>query len=940
MMRKNINLMPLLLACLALLSFGGYAQQLRQDPNLVTGRLKNGFTYYIYKSNKTPGNSVLRLFLNAGSLQEDSDQLGLAHFIEHMAFNGTKHYSKNDVIEFLESKGVKFGADLNAHTSFDETVYKISINTEDEKNLEKSIDIMADWAFGITFDSHEIDKERGVVIEEWRSKQGAANRLREQYLPVLFNKSRYAERLPIGKVDILKSFKRQTIVDFYEKWYRPDLMSIAIITDIDPKKVETYIKNEFNQYKAKSKAPRIYYELPQHRDTLFSILTDKEANAIELSVFNKIRSFSGIKTEQDYKAQLIRSFFNALTKSRFSRISQLQNDFKEGSFSVSNIVLKNGIVSGGAALYHDKIKEGITQYLTETQRIFRYGFTSDEIKKYRDEYIAAIKRSEASEDKTQGETYVNEIHDVFYNGSTMLAKTERNRLALKYAPQIDSLTLFDFLKSVNKPGNTVVLLTAPEKDKTSLPDQPALKAMFAKAASEKIAPWSDQLSIPEKLLAQEPKAGKVVKQEIISPIGLTKWTLSNGSIVYLKPTEERKNYLSLSGFRKGGIYALDSAQYVTAQFVKPVTGLSGAGPFSRRALTEFLTGNSASATLVLSNTREGVVTSADWKDARTMFQLMYLKWMYPNADPLTFEQAKRQTIEQMENNKLSPNYAYNKAIAELLKGDDDYASNLSEARLNKEAQLKDIIPIFKSRFGSAKDFQFVIVGGFNPDSIKPLVEQYIGGLPGGDYNAKFVYKGPIEGHGAKDILMYAGTAPKSTVNLFYQNNQVNYDYPEILVQTLLQEVLKVKLRLNLREENSGVYGVGVSVSATSVPAPLIRSRISFTCAPESAEFLVKQARDEVKKIAANPQYFAAELANIKTQQIDGYKKQVGKNLFWSSALRNQFYFGFKDYSYFNNYENMINRITPEMVSDYAKKYMIETPGIKAVLMPENFKTLN
>lgn len=931
--------MTLLLAILGLLSPGTYAQQLRQDPNLVTGKLKNGFTYYIYKSDKTPGNSALRLFLNAGSLQESPEQLGLAHFIEHMAFNGTKHYSKNDVIEFLESKGVKFGADLNAHTSFDETVYKISINTEDEKNLEKSIDIMADWAFGVTFDSHEIDKERGVVIEEWRSKQGAANRLREQYLPVLFNKSRYAERLPIGKVDVLKNFKRQTIVDFYEKWYRPDLMSIAIVTDIDPKKVETYIKNEFNQYQAKSKSPRVYYELPAHQDTLFSILTDKEANAIELSVFNKIKSFSGIKTEQDYKNQLTRTFFNALAKSRFSRISQLQNDFKEGSFSISNIVIKNGIVSGGAALYHDKINEGIAQYLTETQRIFSYGFTHEEVKKYRDEYVAAIKRSIAAEDKTQAEIYLNEIHDVFYNGTVMLSKAERNRLALKYADQIDSLSLLSFLKSVNKPGNTVVLLTAPEKDKANLPDQATLKSMFAKAKSTPVAPWKDQVTIPKKLLAKEPVPGKIIREETIAAVGITKWTLSNGTIVYLKPTAERKNYLSISGFRKGGIYALDSAQYVTAQFVKPVTGLSGAGEFSRRALTQFLTGNSASATMVLSGSREGVVTSADWKDAKTMFQLMYLKWMYPNADPITFEQAKRQTIEQMENNKLSPNYAYNKAIGELLKGDDDYASEISADRL-KESRLSAIIPVFKSRFGSARDFQFVVVGGFNPDSIKPLIEQYIGGLPGGDYKNQFEYKGPVGGQVAKDILMYAGAAPKSTVNIFHQSNELNYDYPEILVQTLLQEVLKVKLRLNLREENSGVYGVGVSVSSTSIPAPLIRARISFSCAPESAEFLIKQAQSEVKKIAENPAYFASDLANIKVQQIDGYKKQADKNLFWSSALRNQFYFGFKDYSYFNDFENMINKISPAMVADYARKYMIDTPGIKAVLMPENFKTLN
>ncbi|MNJ91438.1 Protease 3 precursor [compost metagenome] len=939
-MRKRINIMVLLLTGLGFLNSYTYAQQLRQDPNLVTGKLKNGFSYYIYKSDKTKGNSVLRLFLNAGSLQEETDQQGLAHFIEHMAFNGTKHYSKNDVIQFLESKGVKFGADLNAHTSFDETVYKITINTEDEKNLEKSIDIMADWAFGVTFDSHEIDKERGVVIEEWRSKQGAANRLREQYLPVLFNKSRYAERLPIGKVDILKSFKRQTIVDFYEKWYRPDLMSIAIVTDIDPKKVESYIKNEFNQYKAKSKAPRLYYELPQHRDTLFSILTDKEANAIELSVFNKIKAFSGIKTEQDYKEQLTRTFFNALAKSRFSRISQLQNDFKEGSVSVSNIVLKNGIVSGGASLYHDKIKEGISQYLTEAQRIFRYGFTSDEVKKYRYEYIAAIKRSINAEDKTQAEAYVNEIHDVFYNGSTMLAKTERNRLSLKYAVQIDSLTILNFLKSVNKPGNTVVLLTAPEKDKANLPSQAKLGAIFAKAAAEQVAPWSDQITVPTTLLAQEPSAGKVVKEELLSSIGTTKWTLSNGTIVYLKPTTERKNYISLSGFRKGGIYALDSSQYVTAQFVKPVTGLSGAGDFSRRALTQFLTGNSASATLVLSSSREGVVSSADWKDAKTMFQLMYLKWMYPNADPVTFEQAKRQSLEQLENNKLSPSYAYTKAISELLKGDDDYASEMSAERLNKEAHLKYILPIFKSRFGSAKDFQFVIVGGFNLDSIKPFIEQYIGGLPAGDYNNKFEYKGPVGGNSAKDILVYAGAAPKSTVNLFHQSNKVNYDYPEILVQTMLQEVLKVKLRLNLREENSGVYGVGVSVSATNVPSPLIRARISFSCAPESADFLIKQAQIEVKKVADNPSYFASDLNNIKVQQIDGYKKQADKNLFWSSALRNQFYFGFKNYSYFNDFENMINKITPAIIADYAKKYLIDTPGIKAVLMPENFKTLN
>jgi zinc protease len=929
----------LLLLSLTLCSTTVFGQTLKQDPNLIKGKLANGFTYYIYKDDKSKNTSTLRLFLNAGSLQEEPDQLGLAHFIEHMAFNGTKHYSKNDVIEFLESKGVKFGADLNAHTSFDETVYKISINTEDEKNLEKSIDIMGDWAFGVTFDLKEIDKERGVVIEEWRSKQGADNRLREQYLPVLFNKSRYAERLPIGKVDILKTFTRQRIVDFYNTWYRPDLMSIAVVTSIDPQKVEAYIKKEFEQYEATSKAPRLYYELPKHKDTLFSILTDKEATGIDLSFYSKIKALGSIKTEQAYKEQLLRSFFNALAKNRFNRVGQLQNTFKEGSISVSNVVLKNGIVAGGVSLFHDQINDGIAHYLTETQRIIRYGFTKDEIEKLKNEYIQQIKRS-ANEDKTTPETYLNAIHDDFYEGTTMIARSERNRLGLKYAPQIDSLSVLKFLKDKEAHGNTVVLFTAPEKDAAHIPNEAAIRTMFANARAAKVEPWVDHVSIPSKMLEQEPIAGKVVKEERINEVGVIKWSLSNGSIVYIKPTKEKKDYLTMSGFRNGGIYALDSTKFVTAQFVKPVTGLSGAGQFSRRALTQYLTGNSASATLVLSASREGVVTSSDWKDVKTMFRLMYLKWMFPNADLVTFEQTKRQTLESLANAKLSPNYTYNKEIAKMLKGEDDFPSDFTAERIQKELNFKEIIPIFKSRFGSAKDFQFVIVGDFNIDSIKPLIEQYIGGLPGGDYSKGFKYKGPVGGDKAKDILVYAGSAPKSTVNLFYQSNDVKYQYPNIIVQTLLQEVLKVKLRINLREENSGVYGVGVSVSSTNIPSPLIRSRITFTAAPEAADFLIKQTQAEVKKVASDPSYFASDLTNIKLQQIESYKKQKDKNLFWSSALRNQLYFGFTDYRYFTDYENMVNSITPAEISAYAQKYLIENPGIKAVLMPEQSKKTN
>lgn len=927
-----------LILCLFAISGQALAQKLKQDPALRSGKLKNGFKYYIYTNKEAKGESSLRLFVNAGSLQEDEDQRGLAHFIEHMAFNGTTHYQKNDLIAFLESKGVKFGADLNAHTSFDETVYKVTINTSDEKNLEKAIDIMADLGFGITFDSTEIEKERGVVLEEWRLKQGADNRLRDQYLPVLFHNSRYAQRLPIGSTDVIKHASRARIVDFYKKWYRPDLMSIAVVSDADPKLVESYIKKEFSQYKAASRTERTYYDLPAHADTLYSILTDKEASSVEFSIFRKLPAFSKYKTEQDFRNSLTRTFFNSLIKKRFSRISQFQDAYRSGSLSISGITLKNGMVAGGVSLYQDQIIPGIREYLKESERIKRYGFTSAEISLFQKEYLAALKRASETEDKTTSANYADKLHDTFYEGAVMLSREERNRLAAKYAVMIDSLALLNYMRSMDAPGNTVVLLTAPEKLAKSIPGKEELRRLLNEVKNEDIQPWTDHLTLPEKLLTMEPNPGKVIATDTISEIGVTKCRLSNGTTVYLKKTTDRKNYFSITGFRDGGIYALDSADYITAQFVKPVTGLSGAGPFSRAALTEYLNGSSASATLVLSNTREGVAGSASSADARTMFRLMYLKWMYPNNDTITFAQSKRKAIENAESSKASPAYEYSRAIADLLKGEDDYSTDITAEKI-ETVQSDRIIPIFKKRFGSAKDFQFIIVGDFQTDSLQTLVEQYIGGLPSGEYEKEYKYHGPQVEARKKDILIHAGKAPKSTVNLFWQSQDVHYDYPEIAIQKLLQEALKVKLRINLREQHSGVYGVNVAVSATSKPAPLIRSRVSFSCAPEAADELIRQAKIEIQKVAEDPSYIAGDLVNIKTQEIKAYNKSRDKNLFWSSAIRNKLYYGFKNYDYFNNFETMVNSITARQVSDYARKYLLNAAEIKAVLMPETAKNI-
>lgn len=937
--KTAIKLLQIVLGCICMLAQAGHAQKLKQDPKLIKGRLKNGFTYYIYPNNNPPQQSVLRLFVNAGSLQEEEDQQGLAHFVEHMAFNGTKNYSRNEVISFLESKGVKFGADLNAHTSFDETVYKIAINTSDPANMEKAIDIMADWAFNVTFDSLEIEKERGVVIEEWRSKQGAENRLRDQYLPVLFHQSRYAQRMPIGKVDILRHFSRKRIVDFYEKWYRPELMAIAVVTDMDPKLVEQYIRKQFGGHTNRSKDKRLYYSLPLHNDTLVSVVTDKEATATELSFFTKMPALNNINTEQSFKQYLFRIFLNNLSKNRFARIGQLNDEFKSGSLSVTNFTLKNAVLGGGVSLFNNQVEEGIGAYLTEMERIIRFGYTSEEIGKLKKEYVQQLQKS-AESDKTLSATYADVISADFFEGNTVISKEEKLRLVTKYLPEIDSANLLKQFQLLRKKGNTILLVTASEQEKAQLPDEPELRRMFATVQSQNIDPWRDFVYVPEKLLLKEPTPGRVVAEKEFKEVGVKEWTLSNGAKVYLKHSEEQKNNLMLSGFREGGIYAIDSSKYISALFTKNILAASGAGDFNRRALSQYLAGNSASATLVLSNSREGVVAGAELKDMKTMFQLLYLKWTSPRVDSAVFTQTLRRAAESADNSRLSPAYSYTRSISRLLAGDDYISDTITSERIRRELKMEDILPVFNSRFKSAKGFQFVIVGNYKEDSLKPLIEQYLGGLPGGDFPSGYVYKGASGGGAEEDIVMYAGEAPRSTVNLFFQSGDIKYDYPAIIQQELLQEVLKVKLRLNLREENSGVYGVSVAISSTNKPAALIRSRINFTCAPESAMFLTSQAKQEIEKIANDPAYFAAELERIKIQLADQHKKQVSKNSFWSAGLRNHFYHGFTGWEYFNNYEKLLNQVTAQQVAAFANKYLVQTPCIKAVLLPAGYGKTN
>ncbi|QBQ40398.1 insulinase family protein [Sphingobacterium psychroaquaticum] len=915
-----------------------FGQQLKQDPKLVKGRLKNGLTYYIYPNESGTKQSAIQLFVKAGSLQEEESQRGLAHFVEHMAFNGSKNYPKNEVITYLESLGVKFGADLNAYTSYDQTVYKIDVNTEQPEQLQKAIDIVADWAFELSFDSLEIEKERGVIIEEWRTKQGAAARLSEQYLPLVFYNSRYAQRQPIGTMEVLQNFAHPVIKRFYQDWYRPDLLAIAVVSNQDVRQVEKYIKQQFGRAKQRKNVPnREVYTLPAHVDTLYSIATDKEENDIDFAYITKTPALMRINREAALYEQLLQSFVNGLAKKRFERLQQQNSTYRSGSMTSTNLMPEIGVSLGGAALYEDAIHTGIQEYLYEQARIRQHGFTAIEIADYRQEYVAQYRRNQLNSNGPAPITVLNGMKEDFYEGNILMDRNLRSDMLYRLQQNIDSAAVRNHIESQAVKGNTVVMLTGPDRVKNLLPTEKQLRTWADSIARLDIAPWVDEVNVPEHLLSHVPTAAHIVAQKYIPEIDVHQWTLSNQTNVYLKSSNNRKNHVQLTGFRRGGFSVLDSADYINALFSKDIIAASGAGDFSRRALSKYLAGNSATAMLVWSKYREGVAANANTKDLKTMFELLYLKWTQPRVDRDVFAMQKRKALANLKKQNNSTSGEYNKWIAQKIAADSEEES-FDENRLMQELQYDDLLPVFKKRFASAAGFDFVIVGDFQPDSIAPYVLNYLGGLPDQAPLAQDIAPKKLSDGENASIQMVGGDTDKAMVNIIFQQTKMQQQYPAILVYEMLQEVLKVKLRENLREKHSGVYGVSVNISSTAIPSPLFRARISFTCSPQRSDFLVQQVEQEIQQIANQPSYFKAELDNIKKQLILAYDKQKDKETFWSAELRNHLYNGYEDWSYFTRYAEMVEGIQEQDISQAVKQLILEGKTVRAVLVPHSIQT--
>jgi zinc protease len=889
------------------------------------GKLANGLTYYILPHGKPEKRAFLWLAVNAGSVQEDNDQRGLAHFDEHMAFNGTKRFPEQAIVTYLEKIGMGFGADLNASTSFDETIYKLTVPTDNKEFVGKGLDILRDWAGDITFDQGEIDKERGVVLEEWRLGRGAQMRLFDKHSKVLFKGSRYAERLPIGLPDIIKSAPRDALVRYYKDWYRPDLMAVIAVGDVDPVAMEKEIAARFSDLKnPQAERSRIKAGVPPADGTRISIETDREMPVSVVEVSNVVAHLPEA-SRKDFRRIVAEQIYGQIMNERLSSIARrADSPFIGAQVGVQGFVREVSFFSRTAAAKTGKVEDSLRALFTEVMRVEKHGFTQAELDRARASIKRYYEQIAAEADTEESSSYVAEITRNFFEGEFMIGRHAERDLTLEFLPKITVDELNALVTSYGGPENRVITISGP--DGAKLPDAKRVLEIIAEVQKSTVEPWQEKATSTA-LMAQPPKAGTITKETTIPEIGVTEWTLSNGAKVVLKPTDFEAEKVHVSGDSPGGLAM--AKDFSNARFADDVAGIGGVATFDDEELGKMLAGKQLTVSASIGETTESVDASASSRDLEAMFQLLYLRMTAPRKDEAMFKVWKHNYTEQLENQLKVPEVKFGIESQEALFKNNPRRMVPTPAQIAKVDQDK-ALAFYKDRFGDVTDFTFVIVGAFEPAKIKPLVETYLASLPGKGRKEKEKDIGVRRAPGVVKKTWNLGSEPKARVQVQFHGDET-WSRDKDRDMYVLGHVLGMRLRETLRENMSGVYGVGAAGAIARRPRGERTFGIQFGCAPDGVDALIKASFAEASELAKNG-VNGDYLDKVKAQFLRERETQLKNNDFWLGWLSSSYRYG-DDPKIILDPSGMIARMTSDNVKASAKHYLDAKQYFQAVLMP-------
>ena len=907
------------------------SQAIPIDPEVSVGTLPNGVRYYVRPDQKPEKRAELRLVVKAGSILEDDDQQGLAHFVEHMAFNGTKHFPRQDITAFMQSLGMRFGAHVNAYTSFDETVYMLTVPSERPEVLDRALLVLEDWAQSVTFEPAEIDKERGVIMEEWRGRLGAGSRLTDKLFPTLLQNSRYADRVPIGKPDILQSFAPARLRQFYTDWYRPDLMAVVAVGDFDRSAVEKMVVSHFSSIASPpNPRRRPIYDLPDRPGTVFAIVTDKEVTrtTVEMNAMLPAREQGSVGV---YRDKIVDRLFETMLSARLSDLAQKPDaPFLMAGADRSIFLARTREQTSLIALVkEDGIERGLSAILPELERVSRFGFTAPELDRQRQATLRAYERIVTEKPNRESDDRAAEFIRNFLENETLPTIEWELALQRRFLTTMTLAEVNGRAKEWFPDRNRLLVVTAPEKPGLVLPDQARLAAVLKAAPAQPLTAYADAVA-SQPLLDTTPRPGSIARTATKPAVGITEWTLSNGVKVVLKPTPFKEDEILFSATSPGGTSLAADADYIPASTAVQAITAGGVGKLSAIELRKVMTDKSAMAEPTIGELEEGLHGESSKRDLEAMFQLIYLAFTQPRPDPAAFTVQATQARAMLANQSAVPEWAFLETLNAAL-SQNHPRRRLPTAETVSQWNLDTSLKFYKDRFADASDFTFVFVSSFEPEGIRPLVERYLATLPsiGRKENGRDVgVRAPM---GVVERTVEKGTEPKSQTALVF-TGPFEYTQEQRTAIRAMAQVLQGNLMDSIREELGGTYSISTVPNYSRWPRPEYSVSIAFGADPARVNGLVARVFEEIEKLKANgpgPQ----QVRELKLALQREFETSSRANRFLLSQIAAKYQYG-EDVESLWDAPKYYEKLDVAAIQAAARKYLDTSRYVRVTLLPE------
>jgi zinc protease len=914
-------------------SVAGYAltQQMPVDPEVVVGSLPNGLRYYVRANAKPARRAELRLVVKAGSVLEDDDQLGLAHFVEHMEFEGTRNFPKQSLTAFLGSLGLSIGADANAATSYDDTQYTLRVPTDVPGALDRALLVLEDWAQGATFDQEGIERERPIVLSEWRMNLGAGERLADKIRRIELEGSRYADRRPIGTPEIIQKAPREAITRFYRDWYRPDLMAVIVAGDVDRDRVVEMIKAHFSSLVSPSpERTRPVFDVPEHPGTRYAVVTDKEITATAVQ-FSDLRPARNQGSVGGYRDIMLDQLFGAMLGARLDELTQRENPpfiRAAADRSLFPMPRTKDEASLQALVAGDGVTRGLDALVTELQRVAKFGFTATELARAKQAMMANYERVVTESPDRESESRADEYTRNFLQAEALPTIWQELAFHRRFMPGVTLGEMNALVGDWFPERNRVVLVSAPETAGVVLPDESQLATVVKTATAKRLDAYVD-VGAEQSLMAARPAGGSIVKTTP-RPDGITEWTLSNGATVVIKPTTLKEDQILFRAAAPGGTSLASDADFPSARIADSVIPAGGVGTFNSVMLDKVLTGKAVAVTPFIGEVQQGMGGGSTPQDLETMFQLIYLRFTQPRADPAAFAALQSQARGLLANRAASPDIVFNQTIDALLSRNHPRRMPETPATVDQWSLAKSMA-FYKARFADAGHFTFVFVGSFAPEAIKPLVETYLAGLPATHANETWRDLGIMLPTGVVEKTIEMGIAPKAQVAIVF-SGPFEYDDAHILTLRTLTLLLQSRLFDAVRQELGGTYSITVVPDADKVPKPQYTIRIEWTCDPARTDTLVQRVFEEIDFVKRS--FISREqTGRIRDTLTRDYEENSQENGYVLGEIARHYADGFPaGASPLGNLPQLIANLTGSQVQDAAKTYL-GGDYVKVTLMP-------